>query len=390
VSVLEVADILRAAGPELCDRLAVLPSQKRALQAILDCRTSALGGSLYGCEQCGALHFSYHSCGNRHCPKCHGQQTQQWLDKQRSLLLPCPYFLLTFTLPSELRALARSHQKLVYDLLLKTAAATIQSLCEDPQWLDAQPALMGFLHTWTRAMLYHLHAHFLVSAGGLSPDGLHWQEPKNPNFLLPVHALSKIFRAKMRQGLQQAGCSTQLPEQFWDSHKKWVVHAQSAGSGQKVLDYLARYVFRIAISNSRLDALEKGQVTFHYRDNRTHQLQSVQLSAEQFIERFLQHVLPKGFAKVRYYGLSSSACQPRRAQARSLLPCLPAPPAPILTLTAGPASPTADDGPRCPRCRTGRLIYLGELLPWPEGPVLIIPLTSRGRRGPCMHLAIPP
>jgi hypothetical protein len=155
---LEVADIFRAAGPEICAQLAVLPSQKRAVQAILQCRTAELGGEVYGCLQCGELHFSYHSCGNRHCPKCHGQQTEQWLEKQRLRLLPCPYYLLTFTLPAELRALARSEQKLVYGVLLSAAAASIQKLCRDPQWLGAQPALLGVLHTWTRAMLYHPHA----------------------------------------------------------------------------------------------------------------------------------------------------------------------------------------------------------------------------------------
>src|SRR5207248_223066 len=134
-----VADIFRAAGPEVCARLAVLPSQKRAVHAILQCRTAALGGQVHGCKQCGALYYSYHSCGNRHCPKCHGQQTEQWLEQQHARLLPCPYFLLTFTLPAELRAVARSEQKLAYGLLLQAAAASIQKLCADPQWLGAQP-----------------------------------------------------------------------------------------------------------------------------------------------------------------------------------------------------------------------------------------------------------
>jgi len=227
--VLEVADIFRAAGPEVCARLAVLPSQQRAVQAIQQCRTAALGGQVYGCDQCGALHYSYHSCGNRHCPKCHGQQTERWLERQRINLLPCPYYLLTFTLPSELRRLARSEQKLVYGLLLKAAAASIQKLCADPQWLGAQPSLLGVLHTWTRAMLYHPHAHFLVSAGGLSADGQHWQPAKHPKFLLPVRALSVLFRAKIRDGLKAAGKLQQVPAQAWK--QKWVVHAQHAGSG---------------------------------------------------------------------------------------------------------------------------------------------------------------
>jgi len=359
---LEVADIIRAAGPEVCARLAVLPSQKRVLQAILQCRTAALGGQVYGCEQCGELQYSYHSCGNRHCPKCHGQQTEQWLQKQRARLLPCPYYLLTFTLPSELRTLARSEQKLVYGLLLSAAAASIQKLCDDPQWLGAPPALLGVLHTWTRAMLYHPHAHFLVSAGGLSADTQCWQPAKNPQFLAPVKALSLIFRAKVRDGLKAAGKLDRVPAKAWQ--RKWVVHAKHAGSGQKVLDYLGRYVFRIAIAQSRLESLQDGRVTFRYRDNRTQQIKHVRLPVAEFIQRFLQHVLPKGLAKVRHYGLDSAACQQRHAAAVRLLqraqPPTPTPEPPPLALTASTA---ASEPLRCPRCRTGRLIWLGQLFP---------------------------
>jgi hypothetical protein len=362
--VLEVADILRAAGPEVCAQLARLPSQRRALQAILQCRTAALGGQVYGCEQCGALQYSYHSCGNRHCPKCHGQQTEPWLEQQRARLLPVPYYLLTFTLPAPLRALARSHQKLVYGWLLKAAAASIQKLCADPRWLGAQPSLMGVLHTWTRALLYHPHAHFLVSAGGLSLDGQRWQPAKNPKFLLPVRALSLIFRAQMRDGLKAAGVWQQVPTSVWK--QPWVVHAQPAGSGQKVLDYLGRYVFRIAISQSRLERLEAGQVTFRYRDNRTQQIKQLQLPVQEFVRRFLQHVLPKGWAKVRHYGLDSSACRQRHARAQALLQAAcasaPAPAAqPPTPIQATAELPTAR---RCPHCGTGRLFWRGQL--WPS------------------------
>ncbi len=360
---LEVADIVRAAGPELCARLAVLPSQKRALQAIQQCRTAALGGQVYGCDDCGARHYSYHSCGNRHCPKCQGQQTERWLEKQRAHLLPCPYFLLTFTLPSELRALARSNQKLFYGLLLNTAAASIQKLCADSKWLGAQPAIMGVLHTWTRAMLYHPHAHFLVSAGGLSADGQRWVPAKNPGFLVPVRALSVVFRGKVRDRLKAAGLLGQVPPKVWK--QKWVAHAQHAGSGQKVLDYLGRYVFRIAISNSRLECLEDGHVTFRYRDNRTQQIKRVRLSVQEFLRRFLQHVLPKGLAKVRHYGLNSSACRQRHAAAIALLKiATPLPPAPTAERpTSSQDAPPEENIARCPRCGTGRLVWLGQLLP---------------------------
>ncbi len=365
---LEVADIVRAAGPEVCARLAVLPSQQRALQAIQKCRTPALGGQVYGCEQCGALHYSYHSCGNRHCPKCHGQQTQRWLEEQRARLLPCPYFLLTFTLPSELRALARSHQKLIYGLLLNAAAASIQKLCADPRGLGAQVSLMGVLHTWTRAMLYHPHAHFLVSSGGLSLDGQHWMSPKNPKFLLPVQALSQVFRAKVRDALKAAGLLPQAPSRAWG--QKWVVHAQHAGSGQKVLDYLGRYVFHIAISHSRLESLQEGQVTFRYRDNRTQQIKRVRIAAAEFVKRFLQHVLPSGLTKVRHYGLDSAACRARHAAAMALLQRASTPASnPDAQAPASNLSAPEGELLRCPQCRTGRLRLLGELstlarLPW--------------------------
>jgi hypothetical protein len=359
---LEVADIIRAAGPEVCARLATLPSQRRALQALLACRTAALGGQVYGCEQCGARHYSYHSCGNRHCPKCHGQQTERWLEQQRARLLPCPYYLMTFTLPAGLRVLARAHHKLVYGLLLQAAAASIQSLCADPRWLGAQPSLLGVLHTWTRAMLYHPHAHFLVSAGGLSADGQQWQAAKQPRFLVPVRAIARLFLAKVRDGLRYAGLLPHVPAAVWC--QAWVVHAQPAGRGQAALDYLARYVFRIAITHARLEALENGCVTLRYRDYRTHQIKHVRLSAEEFMQRFLQHVLPKGFPKVRHYGLASGACRKRRAAALTLLQSTPPATGPERRTCPPPACPSAPEPLwPCPRCRTGRLRWLGLLLP---------------------------
>jgi len=339
-----------------------LPSQKKALQDIEQCRTPALGGQLFRCDHCGAEHYSYHSCGNRHCPKCPGQQTEIWLEQQRSRLLPCSYYRLTFTLPAELRPLARRQQKVLYGLLLKCAVASLQKLCRDPQWLGAQPSVLGVLHTWTRAMAYHPHAHFLVSAGGLSADGQRWLQPKSSKFL-PVGALSVIFRAKMREALKARGWLAGLPA-FWRTNK-WVVHAKPAGRGEKVLEYLARYVFRIALSNSRLERFHNGEVTFRYRDNRTQKIQRLTLPAAQFLARFLQHVLPKGFAKVRHYGLDSSASQPRHQQALLFLQKLQ----PAALLSAQPR--LAEDAPakedqthhfeRCPACRIGQLIFIAEL-----------------------------
>ena len=237
-------------------------------------------------------------------PKCHGEQSAAWLEKQQSRLLPCPHYLLTFTLPADLRPLARQHPKIVYGLLLRCAAAATQKLAADPQYLGATPAILAVLHTWTRALLYHPHVHLLVSAGGWNA-GQRWVSPKHPKFFVPVRALSIIFRAKVRQALQHEHLLEQTPAKTWT--QPWVVHCQHAGAGEKVLGYLARYAFRVAITNSRLESFADGHVTFRYRDNRTQQLQRVTVAAEEFIGRFMQHILPPGFPKVRYYGLASAS-----------------------------------------------------------------------------------
>src|SRR5712671_246451 len=251
---IEVADILRRHGPEYQRRHPLLPSQQKALADLVRCRTAACGGHLYECDRCGYLHYSYHSCRNRHCPKCHGEQTERWLEQHRQRLLPCGYYLLTFTLPSGLRALAYAHQKAVYGLLLSSAAAALQKLAWDPKYVGGQLAILAVLHTWTRALLDHPHAHLLVSAGGLCAQGQRWVPPKNPAFLVPCFALSKIFQGKFKAGLKKLKLLSQVPPAVWQ--QKWVVHGQHAGSGQQVLDYLGRYVFRVAITNSRLAAFE--------------------------------------------------------------------------------------------------------------------------------------
>jgi len=333
----------------------------RAMRDIEACRTALLGGHLKQCDRCGQKVFAYHSCRNRHCPKCHRHQTDRWLEKQSARLLPCRYFLLTFTLPSELRPLARAHQKKLYGLLMSCAAAALQKLCLDPRYVGARIGCLAVLHTWTRALLYHPHVHLLVTADGLSADSTQWIDCPRPNYLAPVQALSILFRAKMCAALKKAKLLDQAPGEVWK--KDWVVHAQPAGSGEKVLDYLGRYVFRIAIANSRLQQIDNGQVTFRYRDNRSQKLRRVTLAAHDFIGRFLQHVLPRGCAKVRYYGIWSSSCRRQREQARALLSAtLPAnsdpltPVAPAL-VHSPPAPPT------CPHCRIGHLIVIEVLLP---------------------------
>jgi hypothetical protein len=283
-------------------------------------------------------------------------------------LLPCPYFLLTFTLPQELRPLAFGNQKKVYGLMMRAAAAALQKLARDPQYLGGRLGALAVLHTWTRALLYHPHVHMLVMGGALAADGKEWRPAKHATYLMPVEALSVIFRAKFCAALKKAGLLEQVPRQVWK--KDWVVHCKAAGQGRQVLNYLARYIFRVAISNSRLERFENGQVSFRYRDNHSQQLHRVTLPAQKFIHRFLLHVLPRGCAKVRYYGLCSPSCGAQLEQARTLLGAATATKAgdsvlnTSLTEPVAPAPATA----RCPLCHLGQLFELRVLLPQRKVP----------------------
>jgi hypothetical protein len=315
---LELADILRLHGPAYREKFGkqMLPSHRRAMQDVEQCRTAALGGQLYYCAQCDQQRYSYHSCKNRHCPKCQNQQANQWLKEQQDLLLPTDHFLVTCTLPAELRALARSNQKTIYNLLFRASSQALLQLAHDPRFVGARLGLVGVLHTWTRQLLYHPHVHYLVTGGGLTDHG-RWRSAR-PDFLVPVKALSRIFRAKFRDALRKTALFAQVEPRLW--RKDWVVHSQPVGSGAQAFQYLAPYIFRVAISNNRLRKLQQGNVTFAYKESATDQVKSCTVTAEEFIRRFLQHVLPPRFIKVRYYGLLSPAQRPLLQQARQLLP----------------------------------------------------------------------
>ncbi len=325
---LELAEIFRQYGPAYRQKYAnkLLPSHRQAMRAIERCRTAALGGQVYRCAACDETRYSYHSCRNRHCPKCQNENAQGWLEKQQALLLPVPYFLLTFTIPAAFNEVARSHQRLLYDLLFKTSAAATQQLAQDPRWMGSQIGMVGVLHTWGRNLAYHPHIHYLVPAGGWKETEKRWA-PARPNFLLPVRALSKVFRAKLQQALRHTDCYARLPAQVWQ--QKWVVHSEPVGSGLSALKYLAPYIFRVAISNNRLLKLEADRLTFRYRDTETGAEKRCTLGTEEFIHRFLQHVLPKGFVKVRYYGFFAVTQRPKLISLRQQLS----------QRTASPASP---------------------------------------------------
>lgn len=316
---LELADIFRAALPRYQEAHEgqLLPSHHRAMDDIVACRTSALGGSLYACDDCGALDYAYHSCRNRHCPKCQEERAQDWLDRVRQRLLPCDHYLLTFTLPQQLRAVARAHQALVYAMLLREAAASVQTLSEDRTWIGGTPGILAVLHTWTRTIEYHPHAHLVVTAGGLARDGSAWMKPTHPRFLMPGYALSPVFRAKMRDALSRAGLAQDVDPAVWS--RDWVVHVQQIGRGAQAVRYLACYVYHVALTNHRLETFEHGRVTFRYTHARTHETRHLTLPVDTFITRFLHHVLPRGFTKIRYYGLLSPTARADLERARHLL-----------------------------------------------------------------------
>jgi len=299
----ELADICRACGPAYLAKYGerMLTSHKRAISDITLCRTKPLGGKVYQCEPCDEVRYSYHSCKNRSCPKCGNDDATKWLAAQNALLLPVQYFMVTSTLPEELRRVARSNQKLIYGLLLRTTAEAIQKLARDLEWVGGEIGLLGVPQTWRRDMGYHVHAHFIVPGGGISTDGKRWL-PAQRDYLMPEKALAKIFRAKFRDALKKTDLFDQVPSKVWRTD--WVVDIEPVGRGKSALKYLAPYVFRVAISNKRIVDFQDGKVTFKYQDNQG-EWHKETLQAEKFMSRFLQHVLPKGFVKVRYYGFLS-------------------------------------------------------------------------------------
>jgi hypothetical protein len=346
---LELADIFRSNGPAYRQKYAneLLPSHRQAMRAIEQCRTEALGGQVYSCPQCEQMQYSYHSCRNRHCPKCQNDKAQEWLEAQQELLLPVPYFMLTFTLPAALCEVVRSNQKLLYNLLFRISAAATQHLAKDPSFIGGQLGLVGILHTWGRNLAYHPHIHYLIPAGGLAANAQTWL-PARQDFLLPVKALSKIFRGKFRQALQKTALFTQIPSKVWQ--QDWVVHCKPVGNGRTALKYLAPYVFRVAISNRRLVKLENNQVTFRYRATDTGQLKLCTLSAEEFIHRFLQHVLPKGFVKVRYFGFFAPGYRKHLVVLHQQLELAYPSCANETQTTTEPADFTSEPKLRCPKC----------------------------------------
>jgi hypothetical protein len=379
-SKVELADIVRGHGAAFCVGRRLSTVQYRALRAIAACRTEALGGHVAQCDSCGALRYCYHSCRNRHCPKCQTLAKERWLAARQSELLPVPYFHLVFTLPHALNVLAQANPRLIYQLLFQAAADTLLEFGANPRWLGGQIAATLVLHTWGQNLNQHLHIHALISAGALHADG-HWIRSRR-GFLFPVQALSQVFRGKFLAGLQPLLMTgrlrlTEASEEHGTSAaaqallrelraKPWVVYAKQpfAGPGQ-VLDYLGRYTHRVAISNHRLLSLTDTGVRFRYKDYAHGNRRRVMaLPAAEFIRRFLLHVLPTGFMRIRHYGiLANRSKQAKLARARQALAC-PAPeqvPRPPETVPAFWLRVAGRDITLCTQCRTGHLHIVGPL-----------------------------
>jgi hypothetical protein len=345
-------------------------AQLKVMSSIETCRTAALGGHIEGCEDCGHRRIAYNSCRNRHCPKCQGAAAREWLAAREADLLPVGYFHVVFTVPAEVADIALHNKAVIYDLLFRVASETMVTIAADPRHLGARIGITAVLHTWGSAMTHHPHIHMIVPGGGISLDGERWVSSR-PAFLLPVRVLAKLFRRLFLAGLQQLHAAARL--QFFGDHlglsdrraflrhlaplrkKRWVVYAKPPFSGpQAVLAYLSRYTHRVAISNRRLIAFDETGVTFRYKDYRrdgADRQRTMTLSTDEFIRRFLLHVVPKGFHRIRHYGLlASTGRKANVARARELL----AAPAPAeVKETAPPPDPCQP----CPCCG-GRMVII--------------------------------
>ena len=360
-----ITDIFRTYGPSYREQFGqnILPSHRRTISDIVHCRTEVMGGHIFRCNHCEQLRYAYHSCKNRSCPACHESDRKAWLEKRQRQRLPVPYFHAVFTLPKELHEIIRSNQKTGYALIMEAAALSLMKLAKDARYVGGQIGMLAVLHTWTRALVYHPHVHCLIPAGGLSPDHRYWLEARK-NYLVPVRALSAIFRATFMALIRKKLPHVSFPQTVWKT--PWVVYCKSGGhTADKILTYLARYVHQTAITNSRILNTDNGKVMFRYKDSRDCQWKTMTLDAQEFIRRFLQHVLPSGFHKVRYYGLLSPRNRQRLDQIRRELTQN------IRISEQKTQEPSVDkSNPSfllCPFCQKGHLI-----------PIMVIPRQWRG------------
>jgi len=387
---LEVADVIGRHGEAFLQKHSTSRGQRRVMRAITQCRTRALGGHLYECDDCAHQVPVYNSCRNRHCPKCQSLAKAKWLEARQAELLPLTYYHVVFTLPESLARLALHNARVIYNLLFRAVSETLLRIAADPKHLGARIGFFAVLHTWGQTLMPHPHLHCVVPAGGLSPDGTGWIACR-PRFLLPVRVLSALFRGLFLHYLKQAYEEGKLqfageleplasPSAFNRLLKKarkknWAVYAKRPfGGPQQVLDYLGRYTHRVAISNHRLLALEDGRVTFSWKDYRDgDKTKEMTLQAEEFIRRFLMHVLPDGFQKIRYFGwMANRRRAANLALCRSLLPDAQQPVSPLAVKDWKERyrELTGEDLRLCPACKRGRLMAVRILNPLTSSPLM--------------------
>jgi len=380
----ELADVVRRFAPAYTSQYApiMMPSQRRALSDIAACCTKQLGGRLYGCDDCREKFWSYHCCRNRSCPKCHGTQTREWFERREAELLPCDYFHAIATVPSELRGLFWREQKYMYGLLMKVSAEAVKELCATKRHLGALPGILSVLHTWNGELQLHPHVHMLITGGGITADHQHF-EPARGKFLVPVARLSRRIASKFRDVLKKEKPTlfASIPESVW--HREWVSFCKHYGHGNDaVLKYLSRYVFKIAISNARILDMDDTHVTFRSKDHHNDTWRIIRLPGVEFLRRFLLHVLPRGFHKIRYYGLWHHSKRDLSSRAWLLLmlenPANGATPVRITDLLEAVKEPAQsdhdqcadqehdDDLPCCPHCGSARTRLLAQ---WPRSGV---------------------
>ena len=362
---LEVADVFRQHGEEFLKRWGdvLSPQQRKAFWDIRACRTAALGEFVQQCDHCSHRVIEFKSCRNRHCPKCHRRERDQWLAERAKELLPVPYSHVIFTLPHELASVALQNPRVVYGILFRAVSEALLEMAADPKRLGAKLGFLAVLHTWSQRMELHPHIHCVVPAGGLSPTNSRWISPRKKSFFLPVKPLGGLFRRKFLTYLREAFAAGKLhlygslrdlghPARFEDwmeslKQKDWIAHVKPPfGGPEQVLRYLARYTHRVAISNGRLLDVEGGRVRFRWRDSKDHnQIKEMSLDAVEFIRRFLLHVLPSGFVKIRHFGfLSNRTPRVMVARCREFLPPWTAPQEMIQPYEAV-----------CPVCQVGHL-----------------------------------
>ena len=351
-----IKEIFSTYGPEYISRFShAMPREHRkVIHAVSSCRSAEHGMIVYTCRECGKSHTVFRSCGNRHCPTCQSHKARQWLAGKLENQLPTHHFMITFTVPEQMRAFIRSNQRISYEAMFKASSSTIKTLAANERFAGGDiPGFFGVLHTWGRQLAYHPHIHYIVPGGAFSSEDNSWHASR-PDFFVPVRALSALFKPRFKDEMKKAGLYASIPSKAWEP--AWNVNSQPVGKDGNALRYLAPYVFKVAISDSRIKSVENNLVSFHYKKHGSNRLRTMTLSAMEFLHRFLQHVLPTGFMKVRYYGFMHASS---RVSLRDVILAVEIDSGFSQTSSRIPPEPLVY--PVCPICG-GKLVHLYSIL----------------------------